>query len=268
MMRQFDAMRRWYSARMLEVATEGLKSEAAAKSVTARLSREAAKRFPVTGIAKATKREANSLDLKHGKMFATGVSQVLGERVVEDSILFDVGFQPAAVIIPPKGITAELLKWTAETTGFITGVRDAVIPALRRDLIRAIQTGMSADDLAARWIKQKIPITRGTLEGRAKTIARTQVSQLNARLTKMRAEAIGVTEFRWVTRGDSKVRTLHRQLGARGAGPYSYDNPATRGEGLPGEPFNCRCHAESVIDAKAILASGTVVVSPKGRKVA
>lgn len=45
--------------------------------------------------------------------------------------------------------------------------------------------------------------------------------------------------FEWVTMGDNKVRPAHRALSGK---VFKLDNPPS--EGMPGEPYNCRCVAK------------------------
>lgn len=150
-------------------------------------------------------------------------------------------FAATASLVPYDG--RKLIDaWSRDATKLIRSVRDEVAPALRADIVHALEHGVSAEDLAQRWISRGVPVEFGTLEGRMRTIARHQLSVLHARVQSERARAVGVREFVWRTQGDDRVRDEHERLeGTR----HAYDEPPD--EGLPGEPVNCRCWAESVI---------------------
>lgn len=138
-------------------------------------------------------------------------------------------------------------RWSKEATSKIKSVRDEIAEAMRKDVKKALEAGTDPAELAAKWKAEGIPVEFGTVEGRMKVIAQHQLSVLHSNVQAERAKASGVTEFFWRTQGDDKVRPLHAELGKPGANRYSYDDPDTRGEGLPGEPVNCRCYAESII---------------------
>lgn len=74
-------------------------------------------------------------------------------------------------------------------------------------------------------------------------IARDQVGTLNGQLDAQRQQGLGVTRFTWVSVGDDDVREEHDD---RDGEIYDYDDPPD-GE-LPGEPINCRCSAEPVLE--------------------
>lgn len=135
-----------------------------------------------------------------------------------------------------------LERWIVEAAALITSVRDEVADSLVAEAAAALTTGADPAALAARWLAQGVPVTWGTAEGRLKTIARHQVTLLHAQVQKARAQQFGVREFVWRTQGDGRVRDEHRELDGR---VFSYDDPPS--EGLPGEPVNCRCYAESVL---------------------
>ena len=138
-----------------------------------------------------------------------------------------------------------LEQWSRDATAKITSVRSSVAEGLRVDVVAAVEAGTEPAELAARWRAKGIPVEFGTLEGRVKVIAQHQIQVLQAKVQSTRAQALGVTDFMWRDQGDDDVRDEHVKLGL--GGPYKYASPDTDGEGLPGEPINCRCWAESVI---------------------
>ncbi len=154
---------------------------------------------------------------------------------------------------------ALLRRWAREAARTITSVRDDVVEGLAADVADAVERGVDPKSLAKRWRAKGIPLTFGTLEGRVRVIAQHQMGVLQAQVQRERARAIGVTEFVWRTQGDDKVRDEHAALdGTR----HAYDDPPS--EGLPGQPINCRCYAESVIPDE--LLGGLGIRSGLGRQ--
>lgn len=85
-------------------------------------------------------------------------------------------------------------------------------------------------------------------QGRANLIATDQLSSLNADLNQYRNESAGIVEYYWRSRGDRRVRSLHREISGR---KYRYGKPTDAEGGLaPGKPINCRCLAVGVLPAK------------------
>lgn len=72
---------------------------------------------------------------------------------------------------------------------------------------RGLQEGSNYSSIAEN-IEKSFGITRR----HAKLIARDQTSKLNGSLTKLRQQELGITEYRWQTSGDERVRASHRVL--------------------------------------------------------
>lgn len=142
--------------------------------------------------------------------------------------------------------------WSRKAAELITSVRDEVGEGLRRDIVRALEAGTDPAELAATWKRQGIPVEFGTLEGRVRVIAQHQLASLHAEVGRARASAIGVTHFVWRSQRDSRVRERHRELDGQ---RFAYKNPPSD-EGLPGQPVNCRCWAESVIPDELLASLG------------
>lgn len=137
-------------------------------------------------------------------------------------------------------------------TKLITSVRDEVAETMRKDVVAALELGVDPEELAAGWVREGVPVIHGTLEGRMRVIAQHQLSNLHAAVQAERARAIGATEFRWVTQEDDRVRPAHR---ARHGRTFTYADPP-EGE-LPGQPVNCRCHAEAIIPDELVFNVGS-----------
>lgn len=113
-----------------------------------------------------------------------------------------------------------------------------------RDILVDAGAGTRVEEIA-RSIRESTDATRS----RANLIARDQVLKLNAQVTQTRHEAAGVSEYRWSTSNDERVRKSHKDLdGTR----HAYDAPPvvdyrTGRRAHPGEDFQCRCIAEPII---------------------
>lgn len=142
-------------------------------------------------------------------------------------------------------------KWTKAAAKDITSVRSEIAEAMRRDVIKALENGQSADDLVKMWRREGIPVEFGTVEGRLKTIANHQLHNLQAEVSAARAKAVGVKKEQWGTQGDSKVRPEHRALEGK---VYDIDDPP--GGRRPGQDPGCRCFAQAVIDDDVLSALG------------
>lgn len=148
-----------------------------------------------------------------------------------------------------KSIDAETLRKIRETMAdMILGTVD------RAELTRTLQQGLYAEFLPIgkeRERKRNVPPPFGKpLEkiereekNRAALIGRDQVGKLNGRLTQYYQEQAGIEEYKWVTAGDERVRPAHRRLNGE---VFKWKEPPP--EGHPGQPIQCRCIADPVID--------------------
>jgi len=106
-----------------------------------------------------------------------------------------------------------------------------------------------ADGTRAKEIAGEIARSGEVSLGRAKLIARTEVSRTGVELTRARATSVGSEDFIWRDVGDNDVRPDHRLLSGRTfkwlAPPVADQRTGTRA--LPGGIWNCRCWAEPVI---------------------
>lgn len=103
---------------------------------------------------------------------------------------------------------------------------------------------------------------------RAKLIARDQVSKYQGDLSRIRQTRLGVTRYIWRTSRDARVRPEHA---AREGKIFSWSRPPD--DGHPGQPINCRCHAEPVLsdlvdDAPSIGPAGGFEIPASSQPVA
>lgn len=98
-------------------------------------------------------------------------------------------------------------------------------------------------------IREQFDVT----DGRARVIARDQISKFNANLSQKRQTNAGIDKYTWRTVQDGRVRDRHAHLEGK-VFKWS-DPPVTVTEGKragernhPGEDIQCRCFPEPVID--------------------
>lgn len=136
------------------------------------------------------------------------------------------------------GLTDLLRGFIQDNARLITSLATDTISQIEGSVLRGLRRGQTNSDIAA-----SIRNATGVSARRARLIARDQVASLNGELTQIRQTRMGVSEYIWRTSGDERVRDEHQALdGTR----HSWANPPAGGH--PGEPINCRCVAEPVLD--------------------
>lgn len=83
----------------------------------------------------------------------------------------------------------------------------------------------------------------GITKRRAQFIARDQTAKLNGQLTQARNQSVGIVEYVWRTSGDGRVRPSHASKNGK---RFRWDTPPPD-TGHPGQDYQCRCVARSVI---------------------
>ena len=139
--------------------------------------------------------------------------------------------------LPSRGVAQAVEGFVAENAALIKDLPRKALADVEGILQRAVTGGGNARD-AAREIKVRLAIS----ENRAKLIARDQIHKLNGAVNRARQTSTGVTHFRWRTMGDDRVRDSHEALEGQ---VFSWKTGSP--EGFPGQPINCRCHAEPVL---------------------
>lgn len=129
--------------------------------------------------------------------------------------------------------------WKRENAAFITRMADESVQEMMDTASRAVRSGRPNREVRAELRKRF-----GISDRRARTIARTEISQLNAQITRERQKELGVSTFVWITAGDERVRDEHE---SRHGQEYSWDNPPD-GE-MPGMPVQCRCSARASVES-------------------
>lgn len=132
--------------------------------------------------------------------------------------------------------------WVRENLDLIGSLEAETLRKLRDELTRLIADGVPEDEIEERLIAflQKQAEVEGN---RAVLIGSDQVGKLNGRLMEYWQRSAGITEYRWQTMMDDRVRPAHAD---RQGLIFRWDKPPS--DGHPGMAIRCRCVADPVID--------------------
>ena len=131
--------------------------------------------------------------------------------------------------------------WVRENLDLIGSLEAETLRKLRDELTRLIAEGIPDAEIESRltaFLKNQL----GVETNRAVLIGSDQVGKLNSRLMQFYQRSAGITEYRWQTMMDARVRPRHR---ARQGKIFKWDEPPE--DGHPGEAIRCRCVADPVI---------------------
>lgn len=135
-------------------------------------------------------------------------------------------------------LQSQIEAYVEQNVTLIKSAEERYFTEIQNEIFSGARQGLSTKDISARIQK------RGDVaKSKADLIARDQVNKLNGQLSKLRQTSIGVEKYIWRTSLDERVRPEHR---VREGQIYSWDEPP--GDGHPGEPINCRCYAEPILE--------------------
>lgn len=224
------------------VSMRGLKAEWTQQQIIKEISEEADKR----GI-ELTKEEMVAIG--SGILLSEMLSASEEKRKAIESILRNrpAGADIIASSEAQMALTAQAkLKqmeeiWVRENLDLIGSLEAETLRKLRDELTRLIADGIPDAEIESRltaFLKNQL----GVETNRAALIGSDQVGKLNSRLMQFYQRSAGITEYRWQTMMDAKVRPRHR---ARQGKIFKWDEPPE--DGHPGEAIRCRCVADPVI---------------------
>jgi SPP1 gp7 family putative phage head morphogenesis protein len=122
------------------------------------------------------------------------------------------------------------------------------IPQISQLASKTFLEGGSSKELAYQMLK-----FTDENKNKAAFWGRNELGSAYSEFTQARQTSVGIREYIWRSVGDNKVREAHQELngmkfnwlqGARETGLLD-DTPGAR---HPGQPYNCRCSAEPVIE--------------------
>jgi len=132
--------------------------------------------------------------------------------------------------------------FTTQNVSLSKSLIEESIGKVESKILQGFSSGTRWEEIS-KDIEKFIDPSIGNIAGRAKLIARDQVSKLNGQVTQERQKSLGVDKYIWRTSLDERVRDTHLILEGR---TFSWDDPPDVGH--PGEDFQCRCTAEPVLD--------------------
>lgn len=117
------------------------------------------------------------------------------------------------------------------------------IPPELHDQVQAVVSQNFSEGFDREKLTNDISARFDVSKSRAKLIANDQSNKAVSQLSQLRSASLGATSYRWQTSEDDKVRPTHQVLD--GTIQHWAAPPAI---GNPGEPINCRCIAETIIN--------------------
>jgi SPP1 gp7 family putative phage head morphogenesis protein len=111
------------------------------------------------------------------------------------------------IAIPEPWVETQLELFKNQNAQLLNELKDDELDRVSGIIQRGIQTGASEEQ-----IKDEIEETFETVENHSKLIAIDQIAKLNASVTKLRQQEIGISTYVWRTRLDERVRPRHRVL--------------------------------------------------------
>lgn len=146
-----------------------------------------------------------------------------------------------------------------ENIQLIKSIPTQTLEKLRTRFMQAVRQGERWEDVV-----EDVKNVLNSSDKRAILIARDQVGKLNAHLTRLRQQHLGVKSYIWRGMLDERERAHHVE---REGKQFDWDNPPD--DGHPGEAILCRCYAEAVFPEFGELVEGGqsqsgLIVPPKG----
>jgi SPP1 gp7 family putative phage head morphogenesis protein len=160
----------------------------------------------------------------HRQRFADGVKASLGVDMFPFLNVADV--------------QAEIDAALARNASLVRGLSDDVAKQVESSVWDALVKQMPRRELGA-LLAERLDVARS----RADFIAKDQTLKLSGDLDMLRQTQAGITQFKWRTAEDDRVRPTHAALDGR-----IFDWVAPPSIGFPGQEPNCRCKAQAWVD--------------------
>lgn len=155
----------------------------------------------------------------------------------------------------PKIIQDELRLWALDNARLIKSIPEQMIDKVASKIAEGVRARTSITALS-RELEAVLNISKN----RAKLIARDQTAKLNGRLTRHRNLLLGITQYKWLTSRDERVRHTHDVLESKICSwedETIYKNPQSQTwkkrstiKGAPVHPgldIMCRCTSVSML---------------------
>ena len=97
--------------------------------------------------------------------------------------------------------------WVSENVRLIKTIPEKMLTKVEEIVNTAVRTGVTHIELSKRLVE-----SFGIAKKRAIIIARDQINKLHGNLTRVRNLELGITEYKWSTSKDERVRHSHEVL--------------------------------------------------------
>ena len=142
------------------------------------------------------------------------------------------------VDLAEPNIKSALSDWRDTNVELIRDIPKKALGQMADVLKQGMAEGKRPEDMADD-IMERLDVS----ESRANLIARDQVGKLYGEVNKARYEDLGLTKYIWRTMNDNRVRDEHEEREGE-----TYEMGELGDDEEPGQPVNCRCYMEPVID--------------------
>lgn len=154
------------------------------------------------------------------------------------------------IFISEPWIATEMGNFVNANVSLIKNVNESFLKSVENTVNEGMRRGLRHEQIS----KQVLSTGQGdknfvskspfkTAETRANLIGRDQTNKFNGQLNELRQTSLGVKKYIWRTVQRENVRPEHAE---REGKVFSWSNPPE--DGHPGEPINCRCYAEPILD--------------------
>ena len=140
------------------------------------------------------------------------------------------------VLASEPWLAAELAQFVETNMKLVESAEARHMAKIEESVLRSARQGLRHEELATR-IRDIDPAANFNL------IARDQIGSFNGQLNELRQKDVGVKRYIWRTSGDERVRDEHVD---RDGETFSWNEPPE--DGHPGQPINCRCYSEPVLE--------------------
>jgi SPP1 gp7 family putative phage head morphogenesis protein len=144
-----------------------------------------------------------------------------------------------------RGLAPWLQNVVDENVGLIRSMTREKQETFKNGLVAMITADAPQDEIR-KLIEKNFAFSRA----KARMIARDQTGKINGRINQYRQQSLGATRYIWRGSKDERERDDHRRLEGK---IFSWDKPPivdrrTGRRANPGEDYQCRCHAEMVLE--------------------
>lgn len=190
------------------------------------------KLFALGGVSRSIRRISGAIATKVVFGQAESTERKLSKQ------LKDMTGVNAAALIKKNKLDDVLDMSIAANVSLIESIPTQYHAKLESIILKSLQNGKGES-----WVAAQVKRLGKTTDARAKLIARDQIGSVNSAVNAARHKELGIEEYYWRTCKDEKVRHKHK---LREGQKIRWDDPPD--DGHAGEPINCRCDAEPVID--------------------